>query len=187
MKSRDNENIKRKREAMARARIRSRVAVVGCLIAGMAGGALIGQALAATEVPHYVDKPVPWVADPLPVLPPEEEPEPEQPQPLPCLGEFKVSHYCACELCCGDYSDGYTSTGTVATEGRTIAVDPDVIPYGTEVVLLYSDGTVGHYIAEDCGGSIKDNRIDVYMDNHKDALAAGIKTAEVYIVEEVKE
>ena len=47
---------------------------------------------------------------------------------LTYLGEFRVTHYCACSACCGQYADGVTATGTVASEGRTIAVDTSVIP-----------------------------------------------------------
>lgn len=110
-----------------------------------------------------------------------------EPEPV-SLGEFKITHYCACPKCCGkDESDpwyGITSTGTRATEGRTIAVDPKVIPYGSEVLLRYADGTEHTYIAEDCGGAIKSKRIDVYMDSHRAALVEGVKYAEVYLVKE---
>ena len=108
-------------------------------------------------------------------------------EPLPAvvnLGEFTVTHYCACAVCCGVWADGITATGTVAAEGRTIAVDPEVIPYGTEVVLRYEDGTEAVYIAEDCGGAIQGNRIDIYMDSHQAALAEGVKTATVNIMED---
>jgi 3D (Asp-Asp-Asp) domain-containing protein len=89
---------------------------------------------------------------------------------------FELTAYCSCEKCCGK-SDGITATGTKATEGRTIAVDPKTIPYGTEVIIN------GHtYVAEDCGGAIKGNRIDVYFDSHDEALAFGRQTAEIYIV-----
>lgn len=91
------------------------------------------------------------------------------------LGIFTVTHYCPCEICCGK-TDGITFTGTQATEGRTIAVDPDVIPLGSTVVI---DGK--EYIAEDIGGAIKGLRIDKYMDNHQEALNAGIVQAEVWI------
>lgn len=90
------------------------------------------------------------------------------------LGEFVISFYCSCEKCCNK-SDGITATGTQATEGRTIAVDPEVIPYGTMVVI---DGHT--YIAEDCGGAIKGNRIDIYMNSHEEALQAGVRTVEVF-------
>lgn len=103
------------------------------------------------------------------------------------LGTFKVTHYCPCKKCCGKDPDhpayGITATGTVATAGRTVAVDPDVIPYGTEVLVRYEDGTEHTYIAEDCGGAIDGNRLDVFMDSHGAAWDAGIKTAEVFTKE----
>ena len=83
------------------------------------------------------------------------------------LGTFTVTHYCPCEICCGK-TDGITFTGTQATEGRTVAVDPDVIPLGSTVVI---DGQ--EYIAEDVGGAIRGLRIDKYMDSHQEALNAG--------------
>jgi 3D (Asp-Asp-Asp) domain-containing protein len=97
---------------------------------------------------------------------------------LVSLGEFTLTHYCPCELCCGEWADGITYTGTTATEGRTIAVDPDVIPLGSTVVI---DGH--EYIAEDIGGAIRGNRIDIFMRDHLVALMAGVKTAEVFIYE----
>lgn len=101
------------------------------------------------------------------------------------LGEFTITYYCACRMCCGkeesDPNYGITATGTLATEGRTVAVDPSVIPYGTEIRIIYPDGEQCTYISEDRGGAIKGNRIDVFMETHEKALKAGIKTAEVFI------
>ena len=93
------------------------------------------------------------------------------------LGEFTITHYCACSRCCGK-SDGVTATGTQATEGRTIAVDPEVIPYGTKVLI---DGH--EYIAEDCGSAIKGQRIDIYVADHDEALSRGRITREVWVKE----
>lgn len=113
--------------------------------------------------------------------------EPAEPAPV-SLGEFKITHYCACSKCCGKAESdpwyGITATGTKATEGRTIAVDPKVIPYGSQVLIRYADGTEHVYTAEDCGGAIKNSRIDVYMASHEAALVEGVKTAEVFIIEE---
>ena len=95
------------------------------------------------------------------------------------LGEFKLTAYCPCAKCCGK-TDGITSTGTLAAEGRTIAVDPRVIPYGSTVTIYFADGTSHTYTAEDCGGAIKENRIDVFFDDHQAAREFGVQTAYVY-------
>lgn len=101
------------------------------------------------------------------------------------LGEFTITYYCACRMCCGKEESnpnyGITATGTLATEGRTVAVDPSVIPYGTEIRIIYPNGEQRTYISEDCGGAIKGNRIDVFMETHEKALKSGIQTAEVFI------
>lgn len=99
------------------------------------------------------------------------------------MGEFKLTAYCPCAKCCGKWANGITATGTTATEGRTIAVDPRVIPYGSTVTLYYEDGTSHTYTAEDCGGAIKENRIDVFFDDHQAAREFGVQTAYVYMEE----
>jgi 3D (Asp-Asp-Asp) domain-containing protein len=93
----------------------------------------------------------------------------------PISEKFEITAYCPCLKCCGK-TDGITATGTKATEGRTIAVDPSKIPYGTEVLI---DGKI--YVAEDCGGAIKGNRIDLYFNNHQSALEWGRQEKEVII------
>ena len=59
-----------------------------------------------------------------------------------------------------------TATGTRPLEGRTIAVDRNVIPLHSKVYIK-SDypGITGEYIAEDVGGAIKGNRIDIYFND----------------------
>ena len=95
------------------------------------------------------------------------------------LGVFHITHYCQCSICCGPWANGITSTGVTATTNRTIAVDPTVIPYGSKVVI---NGQV--YVAEDCGGAIKNNRIDIYMGSHAEALNSGVFDVEVYLLKE---
>lgn len=105
------------------------------------------------------------------------------------LGNFKLTAYCSCSLCCGKWAlnrpidnNGneivYGSIGERLKEGYSIAVDPTVIPYRTEVII---NGKV--YKAQDCGGAIKGNRIDVYFDDHQAALNYGVQYAEVFLVE----
>ena len=105
----------------------------------------------------------------------EKEAETEAIEHRTSLGEFKITAYCTCTDCCGGYSDGKTATGTDATPGRTIAVDPDVIPYGTVVEINGQE-----FFAEDCGEAIKGNHIDVLCASHELAQAFGVQNAEVF-------
>ena len=90
-------------------------------------------------------------------------------------GVFKITHYCPCSICCGPNGGDYTASGTRPTAGRTIAVDKRVIPFGTKVVIN------GHiYVAEDSGGAIKGNRIDIFVNTHQEALNKGVYYAKVY-------
>ena len=92
------------------------------------------------------------------------------------LGTFKAYAYCDCAKCCGKWSGSPTASGTNPTQGRTIAVDPDIIPLGTKV---YIEG-YGYYVAEDTGTGINGNTIDVFHNSHSDALEWGIKYVEIY-------
>ncbi len=92
------------------------------------------------------------------------------------LGRFKLTGYCPCHQC----SEGYgtrTATGTRAVAGRTVAVDPRVIPYGTHLLIN------GHeYVAEDRGGAVRGNHIDVYYNTHAEARNV-LAYADVYILQ----
>ena len=97
------------------------------------------------------------------------------------LGVFKLSAYCVENYphICNNGDSSTTATGTTPTAGRTIAVDPKVIPYGSKVVIN------GHtYVAEDCGGGIKGNRVDIVFNTHQEALNFGIQYAEVFVIKE---
>ncbi len=69
-----------------------------------------------------------------------------------------------------------TRTGTKAEYG-VIAVDPRVIPLGT---LMYVEG-YGFGIAEDTGGAIKGNKIDVCIESQRKAMAWGRRKVTVHI------
>ena len=109
----------------------------------------------------------------------EPETKEEKNHELKSIGFFVATAYCPCEKCCGVWADGVTATGTKATQGKTIAVDPSFIELGSVVYFDGIDG-FGGYVAEDIGGAIKGNRIDIYFDNHKDALEWGVKEIEVF-------
>lgn len=84
-----------------------------------------------------------------------------------------------------------TATGTKPIPGRTVAADPSVLPYGTELVI---DGQSG-YVVEDCGNywsdkrshtgyyeHIRGNRIDIFVEDYQTAIAFGRREVTVEIV-----
>lgn len=93
------------------------------------------------------------------------------------LGTFTSTAYCNCSICCGKWAGGPTKSGAMPTSGRTIAVDPKVIPLGSKVMI---NGNI--YIAEDTGSAIKGKKIDIYFGSHSSALNYGRRTIEVYLV-----
>lgn len=89
-----------------------------------------------------------------------------------CIGTFTITAYCGCDKCCGNKK---TASGTTPTEGRTIAADTSILPFGTQVVI---DGIV--YTVEDCGSGVVGNHIDIFFATHAKAKAFGRKTIKVY-------
>lgn len=76
-----------------------------------------------------------------------------------------------------------TATGTTARVGA-IAVDPNVIPYGTRMFIVSADGSITYGIAtaEDCGGLIQGNRIDLFFDTYDECIRFGVRTCDVYLL-----
>lgn len=93
------------------------------------------------------------------------------------LGNYKLTFYDPCVACNGN-NQALTATGTTLTEGRTIAVDPSVIPLGSRVFI---EG-YGVFIAEDTGGAIKGNKIDIAVSTHERANELGVQYANVYLL-----
>lgn len=103
------------------------------------------------------------------------------------LGEFKLTAYCPCTKCCGKWGENrptdangnmivVTASGRYAKENWTVAADTSMLPFGTRI---YINGY--EYEVQDRGGAIKENRIDIYFDDHQEALNFGIQYAEVMI------
>lgn len=107
----------------------------------------------------------------------EEKSEKEEPE---VVKTFKVTATAFTANCKG--CSGVTSTGINLKknpDAKIIAVDPDVIPLGTKV---WVEG-YGEAIAADKGGSIKGNKIDVFMSSNKEATNWGRRTVTVKILE----
>ncbi|HCO18721.1 MAG TPA: hypothetical protein DIT39_03815, partial [Tissierellales bacterium] len=84
----------------------------------------------------------------------------------------------------GDRYYGITATGTRARPG-TVAVDPRVIPLGTKLYIQSLDGTkdYGFAIAEDVGGAIKGEKIDLFFNSATDVRYFGRRDVKVYILD----
>ncbi len=89
---------------------------------------------------------------------------------------FKATAYCSCKRCCDkDPSDkgyGITASGKRAKWG-TIAVDRKVIKLGSKLRIDGFPDTI--FRAEDVGGAIKGNHIDVWFPSHREALKFGVQ------------
>lgn len=91
------------------------------------------------------------------------------------IGECTITAYCPCAECCGRWADGLTATGLPAEPG-IVAVDPAVIPLGSTVVI---DGQ--EYLAADTG--VTGLHVDVCLSTHRETVAFGVRTAEVWAVD----
>ncbi len=78
---------------------------------------------------------------------------------------------------------GITATGTAARQGA-IAVDPSVIPLGSRLFVIASDGSVvyGFATAEDTGGNIKGNKVDLYYNTESLCYSFGRRDVTVYVL-----
>ena len=100
------------------------------------------------------------------------------------LEDVTITFYC-CEQyphICGT-GNGITASGRRVTPYVSCAVDPDVIPLGSTVMLEHN-GEMVYLRADDTGGSIKGNRLDIAVKGHQEALSLGVKTADIWWCEE---
>lgn len=92
------------------------------------------------------------------------------------LGEFQVTGYCSCTICCGEKEERLTKSETVPRASHTVAADPSVIPLGTRIVI---DDVV--YTVEDTGKAVEGLRLDIFFDSHEEAVRYGRKEKYVYL------
>lgn len=89
--------------------------------------------------------------------------------------DYEATAYC--------YTGSLTKTGTVPLEGRTVAVDPDVIPLGSTVIVYLDSQLLGIYQAEDTGGLVKGRVIDIYMEDREACREFGRQEVRVQVVQ----
>lgn len=124
---------------------------------------------------------------PLVILPAEAEAEPEAEENAAIeealilraerIDDCLITYYCPCVRCNGSNA-GRTATGTYMIPGATAAVDPAVIPLGSEVMLDFGDGELQYYRAADTG--VRGNHIDLLLADHAEALERGAARATVW-------
>lgn len=99
------------------------------------------------------------------------------------IQRMKVTAYCPCNKCCGQYADGKTSTGKDAWKPG-VAADPKLLPYGTKLNIP----GVGILPVDDTGGAMRQSakkgicHIDVRFPDHREALNFGVKWLDVEVL-----
>lgn len=93
---------------------------------------------------------------------------------------MRVTAYCACERCCGEYADGITACGHEIGEGDAFAAVDGRYSFGTEMVVAgYNNGEPIRVL--DRGGAIRGDRLDVFFHTHDEALQWGVKYVDVEV------
>ena len=87
----------------------------------------------------------------------------------------RATGYCNCARCSGP-GHPRTASGKYPKQGRTLAVDRRKIPLGSKIIMKGKT-----YYAEDVGGAIKGNRIDVYFHSHSRAQSYGVKRVKIKV------
>lgn len=93
--------------------------------------------------------------------------------------QFLATAYTKTDAGCDDF----TANGTRVKWG-VVAVDPEVVPYGTRMFIVSNDGQYiyGLSTADDCGGAIENKRLDLYMDSYWECMQFGVRKCTVYFL-----
>ena len=93
---------------------------------------------------------------------------------------MKVTGYCPCSKCCGQYADGITASGHKIQPGDTFIAADKRYSFGTEMVIEgYSNGQAVKVL--DRGGAIKGNKLDAFFHTHQEALEWGVRYIDVKV------
>lgn len=187
-----SESLNRREQRRKAMNQRFRRMFVVALCMGLTMGFILGRCSAhvrdnpsepVIESPTITQDEVPLTSAPEPM---EETTEPE---PV-LLGSFRVTAYCACEKCCGEWAKNrpngivYGAAGIELKAGVSCA---SPLPLGTVVEV---EG-LGEYIVQDRLATwvvekYGENQIDIYFDSHEAACEFGLKQLNVYLKEEPK-
>ena len=93
---------------------------------------------------------------------------------------MRVTAYCPCKKCCGEWADGVTANGHVIQPGDRFVAADSRFGFGTEMIIEgYNDSNVVKVL--DRGGAIKGNKLDVFFNTHQEALEWGVRYIDVKV------
>lgn len=93
-----------------------------------------------------------------------------------------TAYTATCEGCIGITKTGVDVRDTITHDGRrVVAVDPAVIPLGSDVTLTFEDGSTMKATAQDVGGAINGREIDILVGSVDEALRFGRQKVEVSV------
>lgn len=93
---------------------------------------------------------------------------------------MRVTAYCPCEKCCGEYADGITACGHKIRPGDAFVAADRRYSFGTEMLVPgYNNGQMVKVL--DRGGAIRGDRLDVFFHSHEQALKWGVKYLDVKV------
>lgn len=93
---------------------------------------------------------------------------------------MKVTGYCPCSKCCGEYSDGITASGHKIQPGDTFVAADKRYSFDTEMVIEgYNNSQVVKVL--DRGGAIRGNKLDAFFHTHQEALEWGVRYIDVKV------
>ena len=183
------ERMKQRRD---RANRRFRRMFLAALLMGGVIGFLLGLTVKAMgkatppapEAPPVAGEGLAPILTPEPTVEPTATPEPA------LLGTYRITAYCSCEKCCGEWAKNrpngvvYGAAGIELIAGVSAA---SPLPLGTVVEV---EG-LGEYVVQDRPAKwviekYGENQLDIYFDNHEEACAFGLQYLNVYIKEEPK-
>lgn len=100
------------------------------------------------------------------------------------LEDATITFYCCEERphICGT-GTGITASGRRVTPYVSCAVDTDIIPLGSTIMIEYN-GEMVYLRADDTGPAVKGDHIDIAVKEHQEALSLGVKTADIWWCEE---
>ncbi|MBE0536260.1 MAG: 3D domain-containing protein [Phycisphaerae bacterium] len=93
---------------------------------------------------------------------------------------MRVTAYCPCAKCCGQWADGITANGHRIVNGdRFVAADRRYV-FGTELIIPGYDNDRPVKVL-DRGGAIKGDKLDVFFNTHQEALEWGVRYLDVKV------